>query len=78
MPSYTFKKQVERVITTMALHNYIRRHSQNYNHFDETMDEPSHSNSEHISKIASPKESYDTTDNIAQNMTILGDAIAQV
>ena len=40
------------------------------------MDEPSHSNSEHISRIASPKESYDTTNNIAQNMIILGDGIA--
>ena len=63
------------VITTMALHNYIRRYSQNHDHFDETMDEPSHSNNEHISKIASPKESYNTIDNIAQNIIILRDGI---
>ena len=34
------------VITTMALHNYIRRYSQNHDHFDEIMDESSHSISE--------------------------------
>ena len=32
----------------MALHNYIRRYSQNHDHFDEIMDEPSHSISEHM------------------------------
>ena len=30
----------------MALHNYIRKYSQNHDHFDEITDEPSHSISE--------------------------------
>ena len=41
------------VIPTMALHNYIRRYSQNHDHFDQTTDESSYSVSEHISNIAS-------------------------
>ena len=51
MPSYPFKKQVKIVIATMALHNCIRRYSQNHDNFDETMDEPIHNISEHISNM---------------------------
>ena len=51
MPNYLFKKQVKIVIAIMALHNYIRRYSQNHDHFDGTMDKPSHNISEHISVV---------------------------
>ncbi|KAH9792922.1 DDE Tnp4 domain-containing protein [Citrus sinensis] len=73
MPSYPFKKQVKIVIATMALHNYIRRYSQNNDHFDEMMDEPSHSISEHI---VSHEESYETIDSTTQDIIILKDGIA--
>ena len=76
MPSHTLKKQVKIVITTMALHNYIRGHSQNHDHFDETMDKLNHNNSEHISYIASPTKSYDTVDNITQDKIIFRDGVA--
>ncbi|KAH9800668.1 DDE Tnp4 domain-containing protein [Citrus sinensis] len=62
----TFGKQVKKVIATMALHNYIRRYSQNHDHFDEIMDESSHSIS----------ESYETIDDTAQDIIILRDGIA--
>ena len=73
IPSYPFKKQVKIVVTTMTLHNCIRRYSQNHDHFDETMDEPIYSVSEHISNIASHEECYDTIDNIVQDIIILRD-----
>ncbi|XP_024046603.1 putative nuclease HARBI1 [Citrus clementina] len=73
MPSYPFKKQVKIVIGTMALHNYIRRYSQNNDHFDEMTDEPSHSISEHI---ASHEESCETIDSTTQDIIILKDGIA--
>ena len=34
MPNYPFVKQVKIVISTMALHNYIRRHAQHDLYFD--------------------------------------------
>ena len=66
MLSYPFKKHVKKVIATMALHNYIRRYSQNRDHFDEITDEPSHSIS----------ESYETIDNTTQDIIILRGGIA--
>lgn len=76
MPRYLFKKEVKIVVATMALHNYIRRYSQNHDNFDETMDGPSDDISEHISNIASHIESYDSVDNTTQDIIILRDSIA--
>ncbi|KAK3211383.1 hypothetical protein Dsin_016089 [Dipteronia sinensis] len=36
MPSYSYEKQVKIVITTMTLHNYIRRYAQRDRDFDES------------------------------------------
>ncbi|KAL5574193.1 hypothetical protein UlMin_023790 [Ulmus minor] len=38
MSSYSFKKQVNIVITTMTLHNYIRRHTEHDRHFAKITD----------------------------------------
>ena len=64
------------VIANMVLHNYIKRYSQNHDHFDETMDEPNHNISKHISNIAYHEESYDTIDNTTYDIIILRDDIA--
>ena len=72
MPSYPFKNQVKIFIATMTLHNYIRRYSQNNDHFDEMTDELSHSINEHI---ASHEESYETIDSTTQDIIILKDGI---
>ena len=76
MPSYTFKKHIKIVVAIMDLNNYIRRHSQNYDHFIIVMDDPCHSVGEHIRNIVSHQESYDTDDGIAQDLIILKDIIS--
>ena len=58
MSCYPFAKQVKIVITTMRLHNYIRRHAQHDLHFDNIENYPTSIFDEEIERDNNTQEEY--------------------